>query len=174
VLLGGYGLKDGIRPGDKVDLHFTREEIWISETTGYVPYLRRSYETAQALEFEGGVVRKGGRYAGGGFGVLGAAEGMAMAALLNSLTTKTSIHTTVRLEAQDAELFFFTDQAPPKTLYMQFAEVRARINAATPAALPAPESNADLADQLLQLGTMFEKGLLTADEFAAAKARLLS
>ena len=174
VFLGGYGLKDGIHPGASVDLHFTRDEIWISKAAGYTPYLRRNYETAHALEFEGGVIRKGGGYFGGGIGVVGAAEGIAMATLLNSLTTKTTIHTTVRLEAKDAELFFFTGQAAPQTLLMKFAEVRGRIKAAAPQALPAADTSPDPTDRLLQLGAMFEKGLLNADEFAAAKARLLN
>jgi hypothetical protein len=59
-----------------------------------------------------------------------------MAALLNSLTTKTTRHTTIRLEAQDAELFFFTGQAEPQALLMKFAEVRGRIKAAPPPTPP--------------------------------------
>jgi len=59
---------------------------------------------------------------------------------------------------------------------MRFAEVRAKIKAETPApaaALPATASGDDWSERLLRLREMHEKGLLTADEFAAAKAKLL-
>jgi hypothetical protein len=85
---------------------------------------------------EGGAVRSGGGFVGGGFGVVGAAEGMAIASPLNSLSTKRSIHTTVRLEAEGAELFLFTSQATPNTSVMRFAEVHAKIN--TSSAPPPP------------------------------------
>jgi hypothetical protein len=52
------------------------------------------------VEFAGpGKWQKGGRFFGGGFGVVGAAEGMLIAAALNSLTTKTGVTTVVHLEA---------------------------------------------------------------------------
>lgn len=120
--------------------------------------------------------RSGGGYLGGGFGALGAAEGMAIAALLNSLTTKTSVHTTIRFEAEDAEVFFFTDQALPAALDMRFAEIRAKIKRTVRQTAKPEQSLAgsDTADRLLRLGEMLEKGQLTEEEFALAKARLLA
>ncbi len=126
VFLGGYGTEPGLEPGEKVDLYFTDAGAWLTKAGSYKPYLRRSYQSARSLEFEGGTIRSGGGYRGGGFGLVGAAEGMAMATLLNSLTSKTTIHTTIRFEAEGAEVFFFTDQAVPRTLEMRFAEVRGR------------------------------------------------
>ena len=40
-----------------------------------------------------GMVRSGGGFTGGGFGLGGAVEGMAIAAVLNAMTTRTSIKT---------------------------------------------------------------------------------
>ena len=54
---------------------------------------------------------------------VGAAEGIAIASLLSLLSTKTSVHTTIRFEAEDAEVFFFTDQALPREFEMRFANV---------------------------------------------------
>jgi hypothetical protein len=48
VLLGGYGFEDGVFPGDRVDIYFTRRGIWMSKAGGYRPYLRRPYESARA------------------------------------------------------------------------------------------------------------------------------
>jgi len=183
VLLGGYGVEDGAGAGDRVDLRFTREQIWLTKHRGNMPYLRVDYADARALEFEGGVVRSGGGWVGGGFGILGAAEGVAMASLLNALTAKTTVQTSVRFEAATAELFLFTDSATPKALEMRFAEIRAKVRAGaagaaatapslTPA-LPPAARDGDWSERLLRLGEMHEKGLLTAQEFAAAKAKLL-
>ena len=99
---------------------------------------------------------------------------MAMASLLNSLTTKTSIHTTIRLEAIDAEAFFFTDQATPRQLEMHFAEVRGRMKAAarTPSLATPAVPSVDFAERLLRLGEMLDKGQISDEEFAIAKARL--
>jgi hypothetical protein len=63
-----------------------------------------------------------------------------------------------------------------KTRARTFAEgVRARISApksAPPAAPPTPETT-DLTAELEKLGSLRERGLLTDDEFAAAKRKLL-
>lgn len=172
-MLGGYGFETGIASADKVDLYFTRESIWVTKAGEFHPYLRRSYRSILALEFRGGAVRTGGGYVGGGFGTLGAAEGMAVASLLNSLTTKTKVHTTIRLEAEDAEAFFFTDQALPQALEMRLAEVRGLIKAAHRTEAPAHTSASDdLSERLFRLGEMLDKGQLSPEEFAQAKARL--
>lgn len=43
-----------------------------------------------------------------------------------------------------------------------------------PPAVPPPDGDGDLASQLERLGQLAASGVLTPDEFAAAKARLLS
>jgi hypothetical protein len=175
VFLGGYGFDEGLVPGTDVDLYFTQHGLWVTKSGDYTPYLRRSYVASLAFDFEGGAVRTGGRYVGGGFGALGAAEGMAIASLLNALTAKTKVHTTIRFEADDAEMFFFTDQAVPRTLEMRFAEARAQIRNARPEnGAHQREASDNFADRLLRLGEMRDRDQLTNEEFAAAKARLLA
>jgi hypothetical protein len=132
VLLGGYGIDDGLAPGAKVDFYFTERGVWLAKAGSYRPYLRRSYEESRALAFEGGAFRKGGGFVGGGFGLIGAAEGMAISSLLNSLTKKTKVHTTIQYEAEDAEVFVFTDEAVPRTFEVRLAKVRAQIRASQP------------------------------------------
>ena len=46
---------------------------------------------------------RGGGFAGGGLGAKGAVEGMGEAALLNSLTTSTSVESVVVLQSTDQE-----------------------------------------------------------------------
>ena len=100
-----------------------------------------------------------------------------MANLLNSLTTKTSIHTTIQYEAKDAEVFFFTDQGTPGDLEMRLAEVRARVKASPsrPSSSEVPVTAVpDAAGQLLRLGEMLDKGQPSPREFAMAKSRLFA
>lgn len=52
-----------------------------------------------------------------------------------------------------------------------YAADRAAHAAAPPA--PVPASDADIADRLTRLGDMVTEGLLTLEEFAAAKSKLL-
>jgi hypothetical protein len=173
VLLGGYGFDGGVLASDKVDIYFTEAGIWVTRAGGLEPCLRCSYGSAHALEFSGGAIQQGGGYRGGGFGLIGAAEGIAIASLLNSLSTKTKVHTTIRFEAADAEVFFFTDQAVPRELEMRFANVRGSIKRSRPAApASAPASGGDFSERLLRLGEMLDKGQLTPEEFSAAKAQL--
>jgi hypothetical protein len=46
--------------------------------------------------------------------------------------------------------------------------------AGTPAAAPAAGGGEDIAGKLVELAGLMEKGILTPDEFAAAKAKLLA
>ncbi len=176
IYLGGYGVDPGLAPADRVDLYFTQKGIWLTPAGSFKPYLRVRYECSRALEFEGGTVRTGGGYVGGGFGAAGAAEGMAIAGLLNSLTSKSSVHTTIRYEADQAEIFLFTDKATPRSLELRLADPRARIRnrSAPEAAAGSSVPGSDLVTQLTRLGEMLDKGQLTEQEFAAAKTRLLS
>ncbi|MFN8105712.1 MAG: SHOCT domain-containing protein [Acidimicrobiia bacterium] len=54
-------------------------------------------------------------------------------------------------------------QAPPQQAYQE----------AAPAAAPAAASQGDVIDQLQRLGDLKAQGILTEDEFAAQKAKLL-
>jgi hypothetical protein len=55
----------------------------------------------------------------------------------------------------------YAQQAPPAP------------EAPAPAAAPAPASTSSVIDQLKELGELKEQGILTEDEFAAQKAKLL-
>lgn len=179
TFLGGYGMDIEIQPRAEAEVLFTRAGVWMLPTGKTQPFLHRPYAKMRALELSGGASRTGGGYVGGGFGTTAAVEGMAIAAALNSLTTKIRKYTAMRIEATDAELFFFKAEVLPKELEIRLAEPRAHIRTAAAqgsATVPSPSisQSAGFADQLIRLAELVEKGLLTDDEFATAKARLLS
>lgn len=76
-----------------------------------------------------------------------------------------------KAQAQAAEV---QDQQDVAAMQQQMADMQARQTAAAvPPPVAAPATN-PMMEQLQQLGRMKEQGLLTDDEFAAAKARLLA
>lgn len=172
VLLGGFGYNGTAVPGEALDFHFTEGEIVVTAAGRALPRFRRTYEQTDALEFSGpGVVSSGGGFIGGGFGFKGAAEGMIAASILNRLTTRHKIHTLLRLQANDLEAFFFCSTKTPQSLRMELAEVLHKIRDARER--QSRTLGPDVGDQLAQLGQMFQDGLLSTEEFAAAKGKLL-
>jgi hypothetical protein len=62
----------------------------------------------------------------------------------------------------------YQQQPPPQQQQQQYQQPPA------PAPAPAPAASSPMIDQLNQLADLHQKGVLTDDEFAAAKAKLFS
>lgn len=144
-----------------------------------------SYDRITSAETGGpGTVTSGGGFIGGGFGVDGMLVGIAAASLLNKATTRTQVQTLLRIATFDGEVTLFTDQITPDVLDAQLGPVRHAINLRnnpppTPAvpdqaAPPVSATASGLSDELAKLADLHSAGVLTDDEFAAAKQRLLS
>jgi hypothetical protein len=72
------------------------------------------YSEIEDVEIGGpGLIKTGGGFVGGGFGLQGAAEDMPIAAVLNALTTRTSIKTIMRIQGTSCELFLLDTKATP-------------------------------------------------------------
>ena len=69
-----------------------------------------------------GVITTGGGFIGGGFGVAGAIEGMAVAGILNALTAKSKIHTFISLVTNAGELHFHYSGMEPSALRVALAD----------------------------------------------------
>jgi hypothetical protein len=83
----GYVPGSAITPGGWYDVRFLEDRlVVVACTQAEVPY-----GEVEDVEIGGpGLVKTGGGYVGGGFGATAAIEGMAIAAVLNALTTRTS------------------------------------------------------------------------------------
>lgn len=174
VILGGSGYGSEVSPGDAVDVYFTRKGLCVTQPGSASPRFDRPYNDMRDIEFSGpGRVTKGGGFFGGGFGLTAAAEGMIVASVLNSLTTRTKIQTSVRVAGVDFELFLFCSSHTPEDLRILLSEELRRLNKGEGSEVPVGRPVADVAGQLSQLADLLSKGLLTAEEFAAAKALLL-
>lgn len=139
---------------------------------------RTTIDASCQVEIGGpGLVREGGGFVGGGFGLRGATEGMVAAALLNRLTTRSTIHTLVSIQSNTFETFFFHDNAKPdelrRILSPVFVHLRA-LRSAPPVAPPRSEGAAtDLVSALERLAALHQSGALDDEEYRAAKAELL-
>ena len=74
-----------------------------------------------------GRVTSGGGYIGGGFGVAGFAEGVAMASVLNAITSKSEVVTVLQLLGSGWELHGLTSVYEPGALRVLLSPVFTRL-----------------------------------------------
>lgn len=130
VYLGGHVPESPITAGERCDVRFVEDRLVVfaprrAEVLAEVPYSQ-----VEDVEIGGpGLVRSGGGFAGGGFGLGGAIEGMAIAAVLNTMTTRTSITTVVRIQATGCELFLLHTKLAPDRLRIEMSRTLSVIRA---------------------------------------------
>lgn len=153
--------------GDRVRVFIGRDSVAIESMTD--PMKKVGASSGSLLEFVpggAGLVSEGGGFIGGGFGFRGALAGMSIADVLNAATSKSHMETFLRIASTDWTLVLQSDAVSPEHL-------RANAPVITPVVAALPPSPS-LSNELLNLADLHAKGLLTDDEFAAAKARLLA
>ena len=171
TLLGGYASDSARRIGERYDLRFLDDRITVY--AGWLPrvVMEITYCDIEAVDIGGpGLVKSGGGFAGGGFGAVGALEGMAIATVLNVLTTRTTITTIIRIQAPAAELFVLYTSQTPDQLRMRLSQPLGAIRASR-AALAQPSAPASPVEELAKLAAMLGSGLLTREEAPALDER---
>ena len=108
--------------GDEVALDFGENHLWV------LPKDRRPLEIhyveiVELLINGPGAVTTGGGFFGGGFGVDGALTGIAVATVLNSITSRTKIHTHLSLITNSGELHVHYAKMEPGALRIELASV---------------------------------------------------
>lgn len=180
MYLGGYVPESSIRAGERCDVRFVEDRLLVfasrrAEVLADVPYGQ-----VEDIEIGGpGLVRSGGGFTGGGFGLGGAIEGMAIAAVLNAMTTRTTIKTVVRIQGTSCELFLLHTRLTPEQLRIELSRTLGAIRAVRAGeSAPKPSTEArhtpqSPVEELTKLADMLEKGLLTREEFDSMKAKIL-
>jgi hypothetical protein len=178
--LGGYVPEAAIIPGQRYDVRFLIDRLLVVPANQAQVLAEVHYSQVEVVDIGGpGLVRTGGGFVGGGFGATGAIEGMAVAAVLNALTTRTSIKTIVRIQATTCELFLLHTKVTPEQLRIELSRPLGAIRSArtTSAAGAAQHQVRATApspvEELTKLAAMLENGLLTREEFDLMKAQLL-
>ena len=154
-------------------IEFLSDKVMIHGSTirDHVPY-----HSVLALQVSGSTVRTNLGVFGGGFGVIGAAEGMLAATVINTLTTRTRQYAVLRITTGSSEYVFSSDARDGSVLALTLTPVQVDIRRAQQAnkvgAAPPP-SERSVADELRKLARLRDEGILTDEEFAGAKAKLL-
>jgi hypothetical protein len=128
------------------------------------------YERITDIEIAGRAVSRGGGFIGGGFGLEGAAEGMLVASFLNALTTRTTIDTGLAIASLDGELLVNHHAIGRDHLRRRLSVMFTRLNAARHQGRDRTRSATSPISQLERLAALYGKGMLTAEEFEAARA----
>ena len=177
VFLGGYAPEAELAVRDYYDLRFLADRIAVFPYQRMDAVAQIPYRDIEAVDIGGpGLVRSGGGFSGGGFGVAGAVEGMAIATVLNVLTTQTAIKTIMRIQAAGCELFLLCTTTGPEALRICLSRPLGAVRQARAAATAGTDGGvaASLVDQLGRLAAMLENGLLTREEFDRLKAALIA
>ena len=173
TLAGAGGTR--IPVGAQCDICFTDTDIVIASA---LEVDRIAYAKVDAVQVSGSTVQKDAGVWGGGFGIVGAAEGMLAASVINRLTRRTKRYAILRIASFDAEYVFASQRFDGRALAMPLTPVQLRIKQekAKAASLNAPAahtSQISLADELAKLNQLRKEGVLTDGEFDTAKAILL-
>jgi hypothetical protein len=173
--LGGYVPVTTISVGQRYSVAFLEDRLLIGGRRQTEALAALPYSEVEDVEIGGpGLVKVGGGFVGGGFGVTGAVEGMAIASVLNGLTSRTSIQTVVRIRGTNCELFLLHTRATPDQLRMELSRALGVIRAARAAGGAAPARSASPVEELAKLADLLDRGLLTREEFDVMKAKLLA
>jgi len=125
TVIGGAGVP--LRQYDVISLEFDETGLVISSpaTDGV---FRADYATLRSVEISGpGTVQKGGGFIGGGIGAEGAITGIAVATVLNWLTTSSQTITFLQLSGAGWELWSLTNEYDPLTLRILLSPVFVRL-----------------------------------------------
>jgi hypothetical protein len=177
IFLGGHAPEAQLAIRHTYDLRFLADRVVVFPCQRVDALVQILYRDVEVVDIGGpGLVRSGGGFAGGGYGVTGAMEGMAIAAVLNALTTQTKIKTLVRLQAADCELFLLCTTTEPEALRIGLSRALSAIRQARAGntASTADGPVASVIDQLGRLAAMLESGLLTREEFDRLKAAVIA
>lgn len=111
---------------------------------------------------------------GGGFGVQGALKGILVASTINALTRKTSTNTFLRISTSKGEVYLHTSTMEPAELRLVFSPAIVAMEATKHSRSPIGRSASSTSEELKNLHQMHVDGVLTQEEFALAKERVLS
>jgi hypothetical protein len=131
TVVGGFGSfgTEEIHIGDVVSVAFSAEEMRLRiEEHEEQLVLGLPFTSVHAIEIGGpGAVTTSTGVIGGGFGIEGALQGMAIATVLNALTTQTTVNTIVHIDTDHGELFLHTSQIEPGALRLALSPAMWRL-----------------------------------------------
>jgi len=97
-------------------------------------------------------------------------DDLAATAVVRSLVARARMDTSIRIATRSGEAIFHCDCATPEELRRSLAPFRKELELSSP---DGAQARVDVAGRLVELADLKTRGLLTDEEFAAAKASVL-
>lgn len=160
TVLGGVGL--GCVEGETINLELSNQNFKGSNSQESV-FEVSTIELAEIIISGPGSTKTGGGFIGGGFGAINAMEGIALAGILNALTTKTRIHTFITFITNIGELHVHYGELEPGALRIVLSPIFATIRLNDPVWIAAREA---------VLNRKLGMGLIDESHHKALKSRL--
>lgn len=186
-VIGSLGVKIAPNTETTWELIFTEDQVLLSQTSSFAKeslgdsdwrrfgLLQIGWEGLHLYIGGAGELLQGGGSFAGGFGLLGPTEGRLIGSMLDTLTSKSTGDTVLRLQKPSAELYLFHDALAPQALRVALAPVFDRLRQTdAPSTSEVGEADDDVIDRLGKLADLLDRGAITHDEFAQLKAKLLS
>lgn len=132
------------------------------------------FQEINELEISGpGTVTTNAGVSGGGFGLEGFIKGAVAAAIINAATTTKSTNTFMRILSSTGEIYLHTSAIEPAALKMKLSPLF--VHLANRAKQPTiTHHNASIAEEIKQLKQLLEDGVLSKEEFDAAKKKIIA
>lgn len=159
IVLGASGFPFSV--GSKINVSFEDGSVHCIHAARTAKF--DIFELAELQITGPGSVTTGGGFIGGGFGVDGALEGVAIATVLNFLTTKTKVHTFLTLVTNFGELHLHYSGMEPSALRMALASVYVKLRRI---------DTAWQESRMRILQAQHAMGLMSSDDLSRASKRL--
>lgn len=166
VILGGAGWEG--KKGCKFLLSLDQSAIYMSDLVS-MQDSPLQIENLLEVDISGpGKVTSSAGVVGGGFGAEGAMKGIAVATVLNLLTTHSNTKTFIRLGFSDSEIVMLTSQIEPDAARILLSPLFLKIKRQLPETKPVL-----LSGELQKLHELKQSGAITDQEFDKLKTKLI-
>lgn len=167
VILGGSGWDS--KKGSKYLLSIDDSKIYLSDLAQMTDSPVDIGKLTEVDISGPGKVTTNAGVIGGGFGAEGALKGVAVATVINLLTTHSSTKTIIRLGFHDAEIVMITSQVEPDAARIMLSPLFVNLKR------KSPELQASsLSGELQRLFELKQSGAITEEEFGALKRQLIN
>lgn len=157
----------------KINFGISKKSIIIIKINDSLDVIDIPFEEINEVEISGpGTVVTDAGMSGGGFGLEGFIKGAAAAALINAATTRKTTNTFMRIMTATGEIYIHTSEIEPDALKIKFSPVFVYLK--NKANQQFKVAGSSIAEEIERLQKLFKDGILTQEEFDAAKKKVIS
>ncbi len=157
----------------KINFGISKKSIIIIKINDLLDIIDIPFEEINEVEISGpGTVVTDAGMSGGGFGLEGFIKGAAAAALINAVTTRKTTNTFMRIMTATGEIYIHTSEIEPDALKIKFSPVFVYLK--NKANQQFKIAGSSIAEEIERLQKLFKDGILTQEEFDAAKKKVIS